>query len=84
MELIPSISPMIPGMVRRGASASDNGADARPCATIMEENPCRGEPLEDHLADAFVAAMAVRLGSRVVTRNTGWKFVDPWSETRLL
>ena len=60
-------------------------ADARTCATIMEGKRRRGEPLDGHLADAFLAAMAVRLGSTVVTRNvgefrdTGVEYVDPWS-----
>lgn len=60
-------------------------ADARTCATLMEDKRRRGEPLDDHLADAFVAAMAARLGSKVATRNvgefrhSGVEFVDPWS-----
>ena len=59
--------------------------DARTCASIMEDKRRRGEPLDDHLADAFLAAMAVRLGSTVVTRNvgefrnTGVRVVNPWS-----
>lgn len=58
--------------------------DARTCAGIMEHKRRREEPLDDHLADAFLAAMAVRLGSTVVTRNvgefrnTGAEVVDPW------
>ncbi len=58
--------------------------DARTCASIMEHKRRRGEPLDDHLADAFLAAMAVRLGSTVVTRNigefrnTGVDTVNPW------
>ena len=58
--------------------------DARTCASIMEDKRRRGEPLDDHLADAFLAAMAVRLGSTVVTRNvgefrnTGVRVVNPW------
>ena len=59
--------------------------DARTCASIMENKRRRGEPLDDHLADAFLAAMAVRLGSTVVTRNvsefrnTGVGTVNPWA-----
>ena len=58
--------------------------DARACARIMERKRRRGESLDDHLPDAFLAGMAVRLGSTVVTRNvgefrdTGAKVVDPW------
>ena len=58
--------------------------DARTCASIMETKRRRGEPLDDHLADAFLAAMAVRLGATVVTRNvsefrnTGVRTVNPW------
>ena len=58
--------------------------DARTCASIMENKRRRGEPLDDHLADAFLAAMAVRLGATVVTRNvsefrnTGVRTVNPW------
>lgn len=60
-------------------------ADARSCAGIMEDKRRRGEPLDDHLADAFLAAIAVRLGSTVVTRNvsefrnTGVGVVNPWA-----
>lgn len=59
--------------------------DARTCASIMENKRRQGEPLDDHLADAFLAAMAVRLGSTVVTRNvgefrnTGVGTVNPWA-----
>ena len=59
--------------------------DARTCAGIMENKRRRGEPLDDHLADAFLAAVAVRLGSTVVTRNvgefrnTGADIVNPWN-----
>ncbi|MCY3840910.1 MAG: PIN domain-containing protein [Gammaproteobacteria bacterium] len=59
--------------------------DARTCAGIMEDKRRRGEPLDDHLADAFLAATAVRLGLTVVTRNvsefrnTGVGTVNPWA-----
>ncbi|MDE0192029.1 MAG: PIN domain-containing protein [Gammaproteobacteria bacterium] len=59
--------------------------DARTCASIMESKRRQGEPLDDHLADAFLAAMAVRLGATVVTRNvsefrnTGASTVNPWA-----
>ena len=46
-------------------------ADARACARIMEEKRRRGEPLDSHVADAFLAAAAASRGLAVVTRNTG-------------
>ena len=49
----------------------------------MENKRRQGEPLDDHLADAFLAAIAVRLGSTVVTRNefrnTGVGTANPWA-----
>ena len=63
-------------------------ADARVCARIMEMKRRRGEPLDDHLTDAFVAAVAACRGLAVVTRNvsefrnTGVEIVDPWSGAR--
>ena len=64
--------------------------DARACARIMEEKRRRGESLDDHLPDAFLAAAAATRGLAVVTRNTrefrntGVKVVDPWSESATL
>ena len=58
---------------------------ARMCARIMEQKRRRGEPLDDHLPDAFLAATAAHLGLAVVTRNTshfrntGVEVVDPWA-----
>ena len=58
-------------------------ADAQACARIMEEKRWRGEPLEDHVPDAFLATAAATRGLAVVTRNsggfhnTGAKTVDP-------
>ena len=60
-------------------------ADAHACARIMEEKRRRGEPLDDHLPDAFLAAVAACRGLTVVTRNagefqnTGVEVVDPWA-----
>lgn len=60
--------------------------DARACARIMEEKRRRGEPLDDHIPDAFLAAAAATRGLTVVTRNTrdfrntGVTVVDPWAE----
>ncbi len=60
--------------------------DARACARIMEEKRRRGEPLDDHIPDAFLAAAAGTRGLHLVTRNTkefrntGVEVVDPWSE----
>lgn len=59
--------------------------DARVCARIMEARRRRGEPLDDHVPDAFLAAAAVSRGLAIVTRNvgefrnTGATVVDPWS-----
>ena len=63
-------------------------ADAQACASLMEEKRRRGEPLDDHLPDAFLAAAAIRRGLAVATRNmsefrhTGVEAVDPWTATR--
>ena len=60
-------------------------ADARVCAHLMEEKRRRGEPLDDHVPDAFLAAAAASRGLAVVTRNvrefrnTGVEIVDPWT-----
>ena len=60
-------------------------ADAQACARIMEEKRRRGEPLDDHIPDAFLAAAAASRGLAVVTRNTGEfrntgvETVDPWT-----
>jgi len=56
----------------------------------MEEKRRRGEPLDDHVADAFLVAAAATRGLSIVTRNTrefrntGVEVVDPWSEPTLL
>ena len=58
--------------------------DAQSCARIMEEKRRRGEPLDDHVPDAFLAAAAATRGLAIVTRNagefrnTGVETVDPW------
>jgi predicted nucleic acid-binding protein len=55
------------------------------CARIMEQKRRQGEPLDDHLPDAFLAAMAAHSGLAVVTRNTshfrntGVEVFDPWA-----
>ncbi|MCY4241218.1 MAG: PIN domain-containing protein [Rhodobacter sp.] len=60
-------------------------ADARACARIMEEKRRRGEPLDSHVPDAFLAAAAAVRGLAVVTRNrvefrnAGVETVDPWT-----
>ena len=59
--------------------------DARTCAHIMENKRRRGEPLDSQLADAFLAAAAVRRNLTIVTRNTrdfrntGARTVNPWT-----
>ena len=61
--------------------------DARACARIMEDKRRRGEPLDDHVADAFLAAAAASRELAVLTRNTrefrntGVEAVDPWTAT---
>ena len=63
-------------------------ADAHACARIMEHKRRRGEPLDDHLPDALLAAAASTRGLTVVTRNTGEfrntgvETVDPWTVPR--
>ena len=60
-------------------------ADAKTCAQIMEAKRRKGEPLDDHLPDAMIAATAVSRGLDVVTRdvdgfrNTGIQAVNPWN-----
>ena len=59
--------------------------DARTCAHIMEDKRRRGESLDSQLADAFLAAAAVRRNLTIVTqntrdfRNTGARTVNPWT-----
>ncbi len=59
-------------------------ADAQACARIMEDKRRRGEPLDDHVPDAFLVAAAASRELGVVTRNvsefrnTGVTVVDPW------
>ena len=61
-------------------------ADARTCARIMEEKRRLGESLDAQLPDAFLAAVAVRRGLTIVTRNTrdfrntGARTVNPWKD----
>ena len=60
-------------------------ADARACADIMEAKRRLGEPIDDHLPDAMIAATAVTRSLTVLTRdeqefrNTGAKWVNPWT-----
>lgn len=60
-------------------------ADAQACARIMEDRRRHGEPLGDHVPDAFLAATAATRGLSIVTRNenefrnTGVKTVNPWN-----
>ena len=60
-------------------------ADAKACAHIMEARRREGEPLDDHLPDAMIAAAAAARGLGVVTRdvggfrNTGIHAVNPWN-----
>ena len=64
-------------------------ADAQACARIMEEKRRLGEPLDDHLPDAFLAATAACRGLTIITRNTGEfrdtgvETVDPWTSAPL-
>ena len=62
-----------------------SAADAQACARIMEDKRRRGESLDDHVPDAFLAAAAAVRGLAIVTRNpaefrnTGIETVDPWT-----
>lgn len=60
--------------------------DARVCARIMEDKRKRGESLDAQFPDAFLAAVAVRRGFTIITRNvrdfrnTGARSVNPWED----
>ena len=60
--------------------------EARTCARIMEAKRRRGESLDARLPDAFLAAVAVRRGLTIVTRNTrdfentGARTANPWKD----
>ena len=60
-------------------------ADAQACAGLMEAKRRLGEPLDDHLPDAMIAATAVTRALTVLTRNeqeyqnTGAAWVNPWT-----
>ena len=60
-------------------------ADAGACADIMEEKRRRGEPLDDHLPDAMIAATAVNRRLTMLTRDesefrhTGAAWANPWT-----
>ncbi len=101
-EILDGVGRLAPGRRRRGPTDRFHDlldelfedrivewtlADARTCARIMEDKRRRGEALDDHVADAMVAAAAATRGLAVVTRNTG-EFrntgvatVNPWTET---
>ena len=99
-EVLDGIGRLAPGRRRRGLADRFHDlldelfedrivdwtqADAQACARIMEEKRRRGEALDDHVPDAFLAAAAATRGLAVVTRNTGEfrntgvKTVDPWT-----
>jgi len=99
-EVLDGIGRLAPGRRRRGLADRFHDlldelfedriidwtlADAQACARIMEEKRRRGEPLDDHVPDAFLAAAACTRGLTVLTRNTGEfrntgvETVDPWT-----
>ena len=99
-EVLDGIGRLAPGRRRRGLADRFHDlldelfedrivdwtqADAQACARIMEEKRRRGEALDDHVPDAFLAAAAATRGLAVVTRNTGEfrntgvETVDPWN-----
>ena len=99
-EVLDGIGRLAPGRRRRGLADRFHDlldelfedrivawtlADARACARIMEDKRRRGEALDDHVPDAFLAAAAATRGLAVVTRNTGEfrntgvETVDPWA-----
>lgn len=98
-EILDGIGRLAPGRRRDGLAARFHDlldelfedrivewslADARACARIMEEKRRCGEPLDDHVPDAFLAAAAACRGLAILTRNarefrnTGVEIVDPW------
>lgn len=103
-EVLDGIGRLAPGQRRRGLADRFHDllddlfedriidwtlADARACTRIMEGKRRRGESLDDHVPDAFLAAAATTRGLTVVTRNTGEfrntgvETVDPWKATPL-
>ena len=99
-EVLDGIGRLAPGKRRRGLADRFHDlldelfedrivewtlADARACARIMEDKRRRGEALDDHVPDAFLAAAAATRGLAVVTRNTGEfrntgvETLDPWT-----
>ena len=99
-EVLDGIGRLAPGRRRRGLTDRFHDlldelfedrivewtlADARACARIMEDKRRRGESLDDHVPDAFLAAAAATRGLAIVTRNTGEfrntkvETVDPWT-----
>ena len=102
-EVLDGIGRLAPGKRRRGLASRFRDLldelfedrivdwtldDARACARIMEDKRRRGQALDDHVPDAFLAAAAATRGLAVVTRNTGEfrntgvETVDPWGEGR--
>ena len=71
-----------------GRVVSYGREEAEECARIMAKKREIGESLEDHLADAMIAACALTAGLAVATRNetefrnTGVKIVNPWRSKR--
>ena len=99
-EVLDGIGRLAPGKRRRGLADRFHDlldelfedrivdwtqADAQACARIMEGKRRRGESLDDHVPDAFLAAAAATRGLAIVTRNTGEfrntgiETVDPWT-----
>lgn len=64
--------------------------DAAVCAKLMERKRRLGEPLDNHIPDAMIAATAYRHGLRLITRNesefrnTGIEVVNPWKATPVI
>ncbi|MYE06838.1 MAG: hypothetical protein F4Y04_06420 [Chloroflexi bacterium] len=62
--------------------------EAKRAALLKEDNRRRGDALDDHVPDTFLAAAAATRGLAVVTRNTGEfrntgvETVDPWAAAR--
>ena len=99
-EVLDGIGRLAPGKRRRGLADRFHDlldelfedrivewtlADAHACARIMEDKRRRGEALDDHVPDAFLAAAAVTRGLAIVTRNTrefrntGVETHNPWT-----
>ncbi len=99
-EILNGIGQLAPGRRRNDLAARFNSiladvfedavldwtaGDAAACAAVMEDKRRRGEPLDAHLPDAFLAGLARNRKLATVTRNEGEfrnigvEMLNPWS-----